>query len=141
MIAGVATGAIAHGALVAEEMGLPFVYVRSVNKKHGLKKPVEGIIEKGRATVVLEDLVSTGTSSLNVVNTLREAGCQVKGMMAIFTYNLDISKENFKKAKCKLVTLCDYDTLIEQALETGYITRPQLKVLKKWREDPQGWEG
>jgi len=139
VIAGVATGGIAQGALVAQEMGLPFVYVRSEAKKHGLTNMVEGIVEKGQSVVVIEDLISTGGSSLNAVEALRDAGCVVKGMSAIFTYGFKTATDNFKKAKCKLVTLSDYDTLIKQALKANYITEKNLKSLKEWRENPAEW--
>lgn len=139
VIAGVATGGIAQGALVAQEMGLPFVYIRSEAKKHGLTNMIEGVIEKGQSVVVIEDLISTGGSSLNAVEALREKGCEVKGMAAIFTYGFKTANDNFKKAKCKLVALSDYDTLIKQALKSNYITEKNLKSLKDWRENPAEW--
>lgn len=139
VIAGVATGGIAQGALVAQEMGLPFVYVRSEAKKHGLTNMIEGIIEKGQSVVVIEDLISTGGSSLKAVEALREAGCDVKGMAAIFTYGFTTALENFKKAKCELVTLSNYDTMIAQALQSNYITDKDLLSLKAWRENPAEW--
>ena len=139
VIAGVATGGIAQGALVAQEMGLPFVYVRSEAKKHGLTNMIEGVIEKGQSVVVVEDLISTGGSSLSAVEALREKGCEVKGMAAIFTYGFKTANDNFKKSKCKLVTLSDYDTLIKQALKSNYITEKNLKSLKEWRENPAEW--
>ena len=140
VIAGVATGGIAQGALVAQEMGLPFVYIRSEAKKHGLTNMIEGVIEKGQSVVVIEDLISTGGSSLKAVEALREAGCEVKGLFAIFTYGFKTAADNFKKAKCKLVTLSDYDTLIEQALQSNYIAEKNLKSLKEWRENPSEWK-
>jgi orotate phosphoribosyltransferase len=139
VIAGVATGGIAQGALVAQEMGLPFVYVRSEAKKHGLTNMIEGIVEKGQSVVVIEDLISTGGSSLKAVEALREAGCDVKGMAAIFTYGFDTAINNFKKAKCELVTLSNYDTMIEQALQSNYVTEKDLQSLKAWRENPAEW--
>ena len=139
VIAGVATGGIAQGALVAQELGLPFVYIRSEAKKHGLTNMIEGVVEKGQSVVVIEDLISTGGSSLKAVEALREAGCEVKGMAAIFTYGFKTANDNFKKAKCKLATLSDYDTLIKQALESDYITEKHLKSLKEWRENPAEW--
>jgi orotate phosphoribosyltransferase len=141
LIAGVATGAIAAGVLVAQELGLPFVYVRSEKKDHGLSNQIEGVVESGQSVVVIEDLVSTGQSSLNAVAALREAGCNVKGMVAIFTYNLPEAKANFKKANCQLITLTDYDILIKKALERNYIKDSDLKTLIQWREDPKAWEG
>lgn len=139
VIAGVATGGIAQGALVAEELGLPFVYVRSEAKKHGLTNMIEGIVEKGQSVVVIEDLVSTGGSSLKAVEALRGAGCEVKGMAAIFTYGFKTATDNFKKAKCKLITLSDYETLIQQAFQSNYVTEKDLKSLAQWREDPSIW--
>lgn len=140
VIAGVATGGIAQGALVAQEMGLPFVYIRSEAKKHGLTNMIEGVVEKGQSVVVIEDLVSTGGSSLKAVEALREVGCDVKGMAAIFTYGFSVAEENFKKAKCKLVTLSNYETLIAQALESNYVTEDDLATLKLWRENPSQWK-
>jgi orotate phosphoribosyltransferase len=139
LVAGVATGAIAHGVLVAQELGLPFVYVRSAEKKHGLENLIEGYYESGQSVVVIEDLISTGKSSLNAVEALRTAGCKVKGMVAIFNYNLDKAIENFKKSKCQLITLSDYDELIQQAVQKNYISEKDLKSLVKWREDPELW--
>jgi orotate phosphoribosyltransferase len=139
VIAGVATGAIAQGALVAEEMGLPFIYIRSEAKKHGLSNMIEGVIEKGQSVVVIEDLISTGGSSLKAVEALHEAGAEVKGMAAIFTYGFKTASDNFKKAKCKLVTLSNYDILIKQALQSNYISDKDLRSLKEWRENPAEW--
>ncbi len=139
VIAGVATGGIAQGALVAQEMGLPFVYVRSEAKKHGLTNMIEGIVEKGQSVVVIEDLISTGGSSLKAVEALREAGCDVKGMAAIFTYEFKTALDNFKKAKCELVTLSTYSVMIDQALQSDYITEKDLLSLQSWRENPAEW--
>jgi orotate phosphoribosyltransferase len=139
LVAGVATGAIAHGVLVAQELGLPFVYVRSAEKKHGLENLIEGYYESGQSVIVIEDLISTGKSSLNAVEALRGAGLKVKGMVAIFSYNLDKAIENFKKAKCQLITLSDYNELISQAVQNNYISEKDLKSLVKWREDPEMW--
>jgi len=141
LIAGVATGAIAAGVLVAQDLGLPFVYVRSEKKDHGLSNQIEGVVESGQSVVVIEDLISTGQSSLNTVTALREAGCDVKGMAAIFTYNLPEAMSNFKKSNCQLVTLTDYDILIKKALERNYIKESDLKSLIQWRENPKEWEG
>ena len=140
VIAGVATGAIAHGVLVAQELGVPFVYVRPASKSHGLENKIEGVIEEGQSVLVIEDLVSTGASSLNAVETIRNAGCTVKGMVAIFTYDLEEAKENFKIAKCQLVTLTNYDVLIQKAADISYISRGDIKSLKEWRKDPKSWE-
>jgi len=139
LIAGVATGAIAAGVLVAQDLGLPFVYVRSEKKEHGLANQIEGVVESGQSVIVVEDLISTGKSSLNAVAALRAAGCNVKGMVAIFTYNLPEAKENFKQANCPLVTLTDYDLLIKQALEHNFIKESDLKSLIQWRENPKAW--
>ncbi len=139
VVAGVATGAIAQGALVAQELGLPFVYVRAAEKKHGLENKIEGVVESGQSIVVVEDLVSTGKSSLEAVDALRAAGCNVKGMAAIFTYDMKIAQENFAKAKVKLFTLTNYDTLIRKALMSHFITEEDLQSLIKWRENPQKW--
>lgn len=139
LIAGVATGGIAQGALVAQELGLPFAYVRSEAKKHGMTNMIEGVVEKGQSVVVIEDLISTGGSSLKAVEALREAGCDVKGMAAIFTYGFQTAEDNFKAANCNLVTLTNYDTLIKQALNSNYITEKDLESLKKWRENPAVW--
>ncbi len=139
LVAGVATGAIAHGVLVAQELGLPFVYVRSAEKKHGLENLIEGYYESGQSVIVIEDLISTGKSSLNAVEALRGAGLKVKGMVAIFSYNLDKAIENFKKAKCQLITLSDYNELISQAVQNNYISEKDLKSLVKWRDDPEMW--
>jgi orotate phosphoribosyltransferase len=139
VIAGVATGAIAQGALVAQELGLPFVYVRTSKKDHGLENMIEGRVSPGQSVVVIEDLVSTGTSSLSAVRALREEGCQVKGMVAIFTYGLDKAKRSFEKENCLLYTLTDYDNLIKEALAEDYISEEDLVALKKWRKDPEAW--
>ena len=139
MIAGVATGAIAHGALVAEKLGLPFIYVRSEAKSHGLGNQIEGYYEKGQKVVVIEDLISTGGSSLSAVRALREAGCEVLGMVAIFTYGFQKAADGFAEEKCKLDSLSNYDTLIECALESGYIGNSEVETLKKWRTNPSTW--
>ncbi|MEO8069388.1 MAG: orotate phosphoribosyltransferase [Flavobacteriales bacterium] len=139
MIAGVATGGIAHGALVAHDMGLPFVYVRSGAKEHGMKNMVEGDLSTGRSIVVIEDLVSTGKSSLAAVTALREEGCEVKGMTSIFTYGFDEARVAFDNAKVKLHSLTNYGILLDQALHSGYITEKDLLPLNEWRKDPSTW--
>jgi orotate phosphoribosyltransferase len=139
VIAGVATGAIGIGMLVAEYMGLPFVYVRPEAKKHGRQNKVEGFLQSGQNVVVVEDLISTGNSSLMAVEALKEAGAHVKGMVAIFTYGFDISKDNFKKANVDLNTLCDYGHLLELAVNKNYITEKELKTLKEWQVSPSTW--
>ena len=133
LIAGVATGGIPQGALVAEELSLPFVYVRTSKKDHGLTNLIEGRVEAGQKVVVVEDLISTGSSSLEAVKALLEAGCIVIGMVAIFTYNLPLAVARFEEAKCPLITLTDYEILIEKALKTGYINEEDLKVLKEFK--------
>jgi len=139
LIAGVATGAIAHGALVADSLGLPFVYVRSEAKTHGLGNQIEGYYEKGQKVVVIEDLISTGGSSLAAVKSLREAGCEVLGMFAIFTYGFKKAEDGFNTEKCELETLSNYHVLIETALESGFINLSDVETLKKWRIDPSVW--
>lgn len=139
VIAGVATGGIAMGALIAQEMGIPFVYVRSSAKEHGLSNQIEGVLEEGQSVVVLEDLISTGNSSLNAVKALREAGAVIKGMAAIFTYGFDIAKQNFEKENCKLVTLTNYEVLLQQALSTRFIKEEDINALNEWRESPSTW--
>lgn len=139
VIAGVATGAIAIGALVAQDLGLPFVYVRSEKKSHGLENQIEGVVESGQSVVVIEDLISTGKSSLAAVEALRAAGCNVKGMAAIFSYNLPEAQEAFKNANCSVKTLTNYDILIKKALEMGYVKDTDLESLIKWRQNPREW--
>ncbi len=139
VIAGVATGAIGIGALVAEYLNLPFVYVRPEAKKHGRQNQVEGYIEKGQTVVVVEDLISTGKSSLNAVKALNEAEVNVKGMVAIFSYGFDVAKENFSKANVELHTLSNYENLLEQALDTNYITEKQQDILALWNANPSEW--
>lgn len=139
IIVGVATGGIAQGALVAQELGLPFAYVRSEKKSHGMHNQIEGVVEKGQSTVVIEDLVSTGGSSLKAVEALRERGLEVKGMMAIFTYGLQKAAENFKQLNCELTTLTDYESLIRKASEDNYITEKDLQSLIQWRLNPEAW--
>jgi len=139
IILGVATGGIAQGALVAEELGLPYAYVRPKPKEHGLGNQIEGLLEPGQRAVVIEDLISTGGSSLNAVEAIRQAGGNVIGMASIFTYNFKIAEENFKNANCNLVTLSDYDTLVKQALETGFITDQDYNLIRNWKTDPANW--
>lgn len=140
VIAGVATGAIAIGVLIAQELGVPFIYVRPEPKKHGRKNQIEGYLESGQNVVVVEDLISTGKSSLNAVIALKEANANVKGMVAIFNYGFEVANENFKKAGIELTTLSNYDKLIEQALKTNYVSENDLKSLKQWRENPSVWK-
>lgn len=140
IIAGVATGGIAQGALVAQELGIPFVYVRSTAKSHGMGNQIEGHFEKGQRVVVIEDLISTGGSSLQAVEALREAGLEVKGLVAIFTYGFELAIRNFSEAECPFITLTDYDHLISQAIKSEYITESESVSLRKWKESPDTWQ-
>ncbi|MDR1557490.1 MAG: orotate phosphoribosyltransferase [Tannerellaceae bacterium] len=138
-IAGVATGAIAQGALVADLLGLPFVYIRATPKDHGLENLIEGELKPGSKVVVLEDLVSTGGSSLKAVQAVRNFGCEVVGMVAIFTHGFPIADKHFKDANVKLTTLSNYDAVIEEAVRTDYISRSDIATLQEWRKDPANW--
>ncbi|MCM1311764.1 MAG: orotate phosphoribosyltransferase [Bacteroides sp.] len=138
-IAGVATGAIPQGALVADALNLPFVYVRSKPKDHGLENLIEGELKPGMKVVVIEDLISTGGSSLKAVDAIRKNGCEVIGMVAAYTYGFEVAKEAFKEAKVKLITLTNYEAVLETALKTGYITEAHIPVLNEWRDDPAHW--
>ena len=138
-IVGVATGAIAHGALVAQDMSLPFAYVRSSEKKHGLGNKIEGVVEPGQKVIVIEDLVSTGMSSLQAVQALKDAGCTVIGMAAIFTYNFEQARKSFEDANCRLITLSDYNSLIKVAHNNGYIKEADMEILEQWRDNPSIW--
>lgn len=139
VIAGVATGGIALGVLVAQDLGKPFIYVRPEEKKHGLTNKIEGVVKEGQSVLVIEDLISTGKSSLLAVDALREAGCIVKGMAAIFTYGLDIAEKAFEDKEVPLYTITDYDTLIETAKEESYIKEEEIASLSKWRMNPEKW--
>jgi orotate phosphoribosyltransferase len=141
LIAGVATGGIAHGALVAQDMGLPFAYVRSSAKDHGLANRIEGVVRSGQSVMVIEDLISTGGSSLKAVNALRETGANVKGLAAIFTYGFPTANEKFQEARCPAYALSDYNYLLKQAEADDYIRESEMEVLIKWREDPANWKG
>lgn len=138
-IAGVATGAIAQGALVADLLGLPFVYVRSSPKDHGLENLVEGELKPNSKVVVIEDLISTGGSSLKAAEAIRNFGCEVLGMVAVYTHGFPMAEQNFEKAGVKLVTLTDYDQVIEEALRTGYISAENVELLREWRKSPETW--
>jgi orotate phosphoribosyltransferase len=140
VIAGVATGAIAIGVLVAQELGVPFVYVRPEPKKHGRKNQIEGYLESGQNVVVIEDLISTGNSSLNAVDALKEAGAVVKGMVAIFSYGFEVAAKNFEEKNVRLATLSNYDSLLEQALDSSYINEEELITLNDWRKNPSEWK-
>jgi orotate phosphoribosyltransferase len=138
-IAGVATGAIAQGALVADNLNLPYVYVRSTPKDHGLENLIEGNLKPGSKVVVVEDLISTGGSSLKAVEAIRAAGCEVVGMVAIFTYDFPVAQKAFKDAGVKLITLGNYNAMLEAALNINYIKESDLDTLKEWRKDPANW--
>jgi len=139
-IAGVATGAIPQGALVAEELNLPFVYVRSTPKDHGLENLIEGELRPGMKVVVVEDLISTGGSSLKAVEAIRRDGCEVIGMIAAFTYGFNVAVKSFKDANVELVTLTNYEAVLEVALRTGYIDEEDIPTLESWRNDPAHWD-
>lgn len=139
VIAGVATGAIGIGMLVAQYLNLPFIYVRPEPKKHGRKNQIEGQLNSGHSVVVIEDLISTGKSSLNAVKALEEAGANVKGMVAIFTYGFEVAKTNFENQNLLLHTLGNYETLIEQAAKTNYVNEAHLETLSRWNDNPAEW--
>jgi orotate phosphoribosyltransferase len=141
VIAGVATGAIGIGILVAEYLGLPFVYVRPEAKSHGRQNQIEGFVQSGQNVVVVEDLISTGKSSLNAVKALKEAGVNVKGMVAIFTYGFEVAFDNFKSDNITLSTMSNYESLLEEALETKYITLKEQDILTTWNSNPSVWNG
>ncbi|MGM9707790.1 MAG: orotate phosphoribosyltransferase [Prevotella sp.] len=140
-VAGVATGAIAQGALVADELNLPFVYVRSKPKDHGMENLIEGELEAGTKVVVVEDLISTGGSSLKAVEALRKYGCEVVGMVASYTYGFQVAADAFSQANVKLVTLTDYEHVVKQATTIGYVKPEEVEVLNEWRKDPANWQG
>ena len=141
IIAGVATGGIAQGALVAEELGLPFIYVRSNAKGHGMGNLIEGYFEKGERVVVIEDLISTGGSSLKAVEALRDAGLEVKGLLAIFSYGFDVATQNFNEAHCPCITLSNYDILLQKAVSDNVLSEADLSSLQAWRTNPKEWKG
>lgn len=141
VIAGVATGAIGIGVLVAEYLGLPFVYVRPEAKSHGRQNQIEGFLESGQNVVVVEDLISTGTSSLNAVKALKEVGANVKGMVAIFSYGFEVANSNFKNESVTLHTLSNYESLLEEALDTKYINAKEQNILSVWNSNPSEWNG
>jgi len=140
VIAAVATGAIGIGILVAEKLGLPFVYVRPEPKKHGRENQIEGFLDKGKNVVVVEDLVSTGKSSLQAVSVLRENGANVKGMVAIFSYGFEVAKTSFENENVNLRTLSNYDVLLDLALDKKYITETEQEILSQWKKDPYNWK-
>ncbi len=141
IVAGVATGAIAHGVLAADRMGKPFVYVRPKPKDHGTGSQIEGVLPRGAKVVVVEDLISTGMSSLAAVKALRDAGAEVLGMVAIFTYGFDVASQRFSEEGVKLTTLSNYGALIEEAASAGFVRPSAAEVLHQWRRDPSHWEG
>ncbi|MFS8617534.1 MAG: orotate phosphoribosyltransferase [Solitalea sp.] len=139
LVAGVATGGIPQGVLVAQDLGIPFVYVRSEPKKHGRRNLIEGHLSSGQRVVVVEDLISTGKSSIQAVKALREAECDVAGMVAVFSYGFDVAQENLKEANCKYFTLTNYEALLKKAVEDGYIREEEAESLKEWRKNPESW--
>lgn len=139
IIVGIATGGIAHGALVAQDLGLPFAYVRSEEKKHGTGKIIEGEVQSGQSAVLIEDLISTGGSSLKAAEAIAHEQCLVKGILSIFSYNLPVAEEAFKRAKVSFTALCDFPILIERAIETNYITEKEAESLKEWMKNPEKW--
>jgi orotate phosphoribosyltransferase len=139
VIAGVATGGIAIGCLVAEELGLPFIYIRAKSKDHGKKNLIEGYYDQGQSVVVIEDLISSGKSSLAAVEALRKEELNVRGLISIFTYSFDTADTNFKNANCEKTSLCDYNTLLNEALKSNYIEQKNLNILQKWRKEPSKW--
>jgi len=140
MISGVATAGIPQGVLVAQDLGLPFTYVRSSSKDHGRENLIEGEVVSGQRVVVVEDLISTGKSSLKAVHALRDAGCNVVGLVSIFTYGFEDAEKNFAEAKCRYISLCDYDTLLEVGAKHNYILTKDIEILKQWRVNPGEWE-
>jgi orotate phosphoribosyltransferase len=140
VIAGVATGAIAQGVMVAEELGLPFVYVRSSPKDHGLENLIEGDLKPGQKVVVIEDLISTGGSSLKAVDAIRKDGCEVIGMLAIFSYGFPVATEKFKAANVELTALSNYEAVLEHLLKTDFIGDEEMATLQEWRKDPANWD-
>ena len=139
VIAGVATGAIAQGALVADNLGLPYIYVRSTPKDHGLENLIEGSLQHGQKVLIIEDLVSTGMSSLKAADAIKMVGGEVVGMVAMFTYGFPIAEKRFREAGIKLMTLSNYDALLEVALSTGFIAESDIATLQQWRKDPANW--
>ncbi len=140
VIAGVATGGIAQGALVAQELGLPFIYVRNGAKTHGMGNQIEGYFEEGQKVVVIEDLISTGGSSLKAIEALREAKLDVRGLIAIFTYGFEMAHKNFAEAECPYITLTNYETMLEKALDNNLISNQELTSLQEWRMNPKEWK-
>ena len=140
-VAGVATGAIPQGAMVADTLNMPFVYVRSKPKDHGLENLIEGALKPGTKVVVVEDLISTGGSSLKAVEAIRNYGCEVVGMVASYTYGFDVAEKAFKEANVELVTLTNYEAVVAQALATGYIKEEDVELLNQWRKAPSEWQG
>ena len=139
LIAGVATGGIPHGVLVAEELGLPFIYVRSSNKSHGRQNKIEGYYNEGQSVILIEDLISSGKSSLEAVEALKSKNLNIKGVASIFNYGFPQSKENFEKFECEYLSLCNYQILLEEAIKSNYITKKHLPILEKWSENPSKW--
>jgi len=140
LIAGVATAGIPHGSLLAEELNKPFIYTRSKAKGHGKKNQIEGHFQAGQSVVLVEDLISSGKSSIEAANTLKKSGLKVKSVISIFTYGFNTAAQNFNKAELKYISLCDYNTLLTEAIKQGYIQEADLSILKKWRDNPASWK-
>ncbi len=140
LIAGVATAGIPHGSLLAEELNKPFIYTRSKAKGHGKKNQIEGHFQEGQSVVLVEDLISSGKSSIEAANTLKKSGLKVKSVISIFTYGFNTAAQNFNKAELKYISLCDYNTLLTEAIKQGYIQEADLSILKKWRDNPASWK-
>ena len=140
IIAGVATAGIPHGSLLAEYINIPFIYARATAKEHGKKNKIEGYFEKGQSVILVEDLISSGMSSIDAANTLKKAGLKVKGVISIFTYGFETATENFKNADLEYLSLCDYNTLLPEAIKQGYIQKDDLPILELWREKPSSWK-
>lgn len=140
VIAGVATGAIAQGALVADQLGVPFIYIRPTPKDHGLENLIEGDLKPRQKVVVVEDLISTGGSSLKAVDAIRNNGSEVLGMVAVFTYGFPVAEQQFRASRVKLITLCDYDAVLTEALNTKYISEEDVETLREWRTNPSEWK-
>ncbi len=139
VVGGVATAGIPHGALLADRLGAPFLYVRSKPKGHGRQNQIEGVVRPGAKVLLIEDLISTGGSSLKAVEALRNAGCAVSGVLALFTYGFSVAEEAFARAACPVMALSNYDALLEEALQQGYIAEDQMEILRQWRAAPESW--
>ena len=140
LIAGVATAGIPHGSLLAEELNKPFIYTRAKAKEHGKKNQIEGYFQAGQSAILVEDLISSGKSSIEAANTLKKSGLKVKSVISIFTYGFNTATQNFNEAELKYISLCDYNTLLTEAIKQGYIQEADLSILKEWRHNPSSWK-